>query len=674
MSGNPATRTYGRLSFQGVRPGEAAYAPRGMTGVWRIKAHPHAIMRIKDILKGADNSVAGFVAVTDTLDNARDIEMVLTRWPLEMDKATRRVLEDRCRSFRDRERALEDVLLGNGRTFGIREPIRPPMPFYEQGCTVPFQEQAAQLGLTVGSTLIGDDLGFGKTFSSILTLNADDSLPALVVCQAHLCDQWADEVADTLPWLSTHVVKSRSPFLSDGTAYDTKNPDGSTPDVLIISYSKLDGWHNVLAGLVKTVVYDEVQELRHDGTNKALAAKAISDRANRSIGLSNTPVYNYGIEAFNIINILAPGALGDESEFKREWCVLRDGKWMIEDPGAFGAFLRERGLLYARTYEDLGRYLRVGPDGLLVTGADGQSIPVPASEVAKGIPADAKWVALERPKLLTVVENVDYDTSVIDAAISDAAELARFVLSRAHVDHEKRFTAAGQLDSIVRQATGVAKALPVAAYVRMLLQTQERVVLFGWHRAVYDLWLDALADLDPVLYTGTETPKRKRKAKAVFCGGGSRVLIVSLRSGTGLDGLQHWCEDVVFGELDWSPMVMRQGEGRVARGLMRSNLVTAHYLISAGGSDPLMERLLQLKRGQAEPIMTKDGGLFQAPPVSLKRGQELAASVLSRLGEPLPTAETSTASMPPVPPRHREVVRAYRAEPEAEQTLTNTLF
>jgi hypothetical protein len=209
----------------------------------------------------------------------------------------------------------------------------------------------------------------------------------------------------------------------------------------------------------------------------------------------------------------------------------------------------------------------------------------------------------------------------------------------------------------------------------MLLQTQERVVLFGWHRAVYDLWLEALDEFNPLLYTGSETPKRKRAAKAAFCGGDSRVLIISLRSGTGLDGLQHWCEDVVIGELDWSPMVMRQGEGRVARGLMRSNLVTAHYLISAGGSDPLMERLLQLKRGQAEPIMTKDGGLFQAPPISLQRGKELAQSVLARLGEDPPNRESSPASLPPIPPRRLEVVRAYRpTTPEPEQTLTGMLF
>jgi hypothetical protein len=48
------------------------------------------------------------------------------------------------------------------------------------------------------------------------------------------------------------------------------------PDVLIIPYSKLRGWGDHLAGRVRTVIFDEVQELRRP-TAKYEAAARVAD-------------------------------------------------------------------------------------------------------------------------------------------------------------------------------------------------------------------------------------------------------------------------------------------------------------------------------------------------------------------------------------------------------------
>src|SRR3546814_17548760 len=80
--------------------------------------------------------------------------------------------------------------------------------------------------------------------------------------------------------------------------------------------------------------------------------------------------------------------------------------------------------------------------------------------------------------------------------------LAQRVLTGSFHD---RGEASRQLDIKMRQITGVAKARPVAAYVDMLLREHERVLLTGWHRDVYDIWLSKLWKYNPVLYTGTES-------------------------------------------------------------------------------------------------------------------------------------------------------------------------
>src|SRR3546814_8431517 len=82
----------------------------------------------------------------------------------------------------------------------------------------------------------------------------------------------------------------------------------------------------------------------------------------------------------------------------------------------------------------------------------------------------------------------------------------------------------------MRQITGVAKARPVAAYVDMLLREHERVLLTGWHRDVYDIWLSKLWKYNPVLYTGTESKFAKDRNQQRFCTGDSRVMIISDRS------------------------------------------------------------------------------------------------------------------------------------------------
>lgn len=70
-------------------------------------------------------------------------------------------------------------------------------------------------------------------------------------------------------------------------------------------------------------------------------------------------------------------------------------------------------------------------------------------------------------------------------------------------------------------------------------------------------------------------------------------MLMSLRSGVGLDGIQKRCSTIVFGELDWSPGIHRQCAGRLDReGQQRQ--VMAIYLCSESGSDPLIIDLLRL--------------------------------------------------------------------------------
>jgi len=86
---------------------------------------------------------------------------------------------------------------------------------------------------------------------------------------------------------------------------------------------------------------------------------------------------------------------------------------------------------------------------------------------------------------------------------------------------------------------------------------------------------------------------------------------------------------VVFGELDWSPGVHHQLTGRLDRD-GQPNQVTAIYLVTDSGTDPLMVDMLGLKSSQAEGIMNPhedDVMMMQSDDTRIKK---LAENILRR--------------------------------------------
>jgi SNF2 family DNA or RNA helicase len=246
-------------------------------------------------------------------------------------------------------------------------------------------------------------------------------------------------------------------------------------------------------------------------------------------------------------------------------------------------------------------------------------------------------VGRELPALSRSIHHIDADTDALDKIGKSAAELARIILQQGETKRGQKMSASEELSNILRQATGIAKAPYVAEFVRLLVESGEKVVLYGWHRTVYDIWLDRLKDLNPVMYTGSESVTQKEAAKAAFISGASQILIISLRSGAGLDGLQQVCRTVVFGELDWSPGVHEQCVGRIYRD-GQPDPVLAYYLLAEAGSDPIVADVLNLKKSQIDGVRDPEADLIETLEVEEGHIKRLAESFLRDRGIPLPVA------------------------------------
>lgn len=604
-------RMYGRVKIVGEE--------------FHIDMEPHVRMRFKRIFERVSKLHAGDTRLTITDQNCRELEWFTQLFPLEMAPDVAEVVSEGRWAYLRRQQTMERIRQNRyvPGTYELALPLRP------------YQNEAVDMAMASGHLLIGDDVGLGKTPQGIAVFSEPHCRPALVVTLTHLPIQWAHQIQKFLPGMRTHILRSTQVYDLEVNRHGYPMP---FPDVIICNYSKLRFWADELAGVVKTVVYDEIQELRRADSQKYSAAQGISEEAAYQVGLTATPIYNFGIEVFNVLNALCPGMLGSKEEFGREWC---GGEWgdkaRIEDPRAFGKFLREEGHMVRRTRKDVGREL-------------------PACQIV------SHWVSPDMFHLEKVSDEV--------------AEMARLLLSEGGTGLEK-MKAAGDMDYRLRRATGMSKALPVAAFVKLMIENGEKVVLFGWHRDVYEIWKTQLAEFDPGWITGSETPAQKELHKQRFIEGSGRalmkahggggqwvdydpaddmarfmkcrgtdLLIMSLRSGAGIDGLQHVCSVGVIGELDWSPGVHTQCIGRIYRDGQESP-VLIYVILTEEGSDPVMMDVCQLKKMQLDGINDPDADdLVEELQVNTDRMKVMARAYLAKRGEDVLGPEPSPSSDP----------------------------
>jgi hypothetical protein len=541
-----------------------------------IGGRPQVMVKLKRMIPAArQDNRSGHLWITATLELARDLEWFCLRYPLTPNtRESGEALARLAAKHKEGEETVARILGGD----------IPPLAADRAMGVVPREYQLTPRAMcrAQGYLLLGDDTGVGKTLSGGLMFTDPDALLGMVVAPKHLVGQWQEKLAEYFPWLNTHILRQGTPYADNQKVLLRRFQDAH---VLLTTYHKVWGWSDYLHGKVKTVIFDEAQELRTGpGTAKYDGAMRVARGARYVMELTATPVYNYGDEVHNVVSILNPDVLGTMDEFVKE-----HGGKKIRNPRALGSHLRDSGIMLVRTRKDVGR---------------------------------------ELPPVSSAVQAVDTNHRMVKDMVEQGIVAMAAKILATDTDREERWSLSGQLEMKVRHATGVAKAPYVAEFVKMLLAREQKIVLVGHHHDVYAIWQKALADYKPVLYTGQQSDTQKKAAIEAFVEGDARVFMMALRSGTGVDGLQKACSVMVFGELDWSPAQHKQIIDRLNRD-GQPDPVAVFYLLSDAGSDPPMEELLELKRRIAEPITRPDAEIVEPSPAeAMARVRALATAVL----------------------------------------------
>ena len=159
--------------------------------------------------------------------------------------------------------------------------------------------------------LLCDDMGLGKTHQAmalmvLLREQQDVKEPFIVVCPRTVISHWRNKIREYAPGLVT--VQHHGPH---------RNLEQSLKrgDVLLTSYGVL---RNDVRKLRKKnwglIVFDEIQQIKNRSTQGYQAAAAIPARM--KVGLTGTPIENSLSELKALFDLILPGYLGSEDDFR----------------------------------------------------------------------------------------------------------------------------------------------------------------------------------------------------------------------------------------------------------------------------------------------------------------------------------------------------------------------
>jgi len=502
--------------------------------------------------------------IPDNFHNVKQIQWILERYPMEiLSKSTwrRKILKSTSKKIKPKK--IEKL-----------SKVSPGKQF--KGKLLDFQKEGLDFLLkSSGNALLADEMGLGKTVQTLAYISTEkQSSPTLVIAPLVTLRNWQREIGKFMKKKSRNGRLMGQAIPSSTLIRKGKSQDIGKFDFYIINYELLEKRLVDLSKLnIKTLVCDEVQNLRSKSTKKYAAVKKLAalKSIKYRIGLSGTPIYNRGSEIWPIVDILRPGLLGSFKEFCEYFCYVNDkGKAIVLENKRES--LREelcRHVMLRRKKSDVLKELK------------------DKVRYKEFIDSDSTYYNKELDKIWKKLEEEQKEAQT---AFDKSASFHRAIQSE-------------------RQAAGVAKLPHVINFVKNIMEIDESVVVFCHHRAIHDLLHNSLSEFNPASIIGGQSDNTRQLQIDMFQEGKTKLMIAGLRAGNLGINLTR-AKYVIFAELDWSPAIHRQAEDRLHR-IGQKNTVFAYYLIGNGTLDDHVAKILVDKSYEIDTIMDKTTESFE---------------------------------------------------------------
>ena len=531
---------------------------------WKVTG-PRAVMMVSKLMPQSWYGDGPHEAIIpDSHQNVQQIKWILDRYPMEIisKSAWYRKVSSHV-SSKKKPNKIEEL-----------KRVVPKKQF--KGKLLNFQKEGLDFLLkSSGNALLADEMGLGKTVETLAYLATEkNAFPVLVIAPLVTLNNWQREIVKFLKKKSRNgrLIDNASPTSS--IIRNGKSKDLGKFDFYIINYELLNKRKEDLAKLnLKTIICDEVQNLRSKTTKKYSAVKQLAaiDSIRYRIGLSGTPIYNRGSEIWPIVDILRPGMLGSFKEFCEYFCY-------VNDKG--NAIVLENKRKSLR--EELKKYVMLRRK---------------KSDVLKELKEKVRYK-----------EFIDSDSDYYLNELNKIWQKHEEELKSAETAFAKSSSHQRAIQS-ERQAAGIAKIPHVINFVKNIMEIEESVVVFCHHRAIHQLLHESLQQFSPSSIIGGQTDNFRQEQIDRFQNGETKLMIAGLRAGNVGINLTK-ARYVIFAELDWSPAIHRQAEDRLHR-IGQKNTVFAYYLIGNGTLDDHVADILVDKAFEIDSVMDEKEESFE---------------------------------------------------------------
>ena len=546
--------------------GKLEYVLDKYSRVWSWKVTgPRAVMMVSKLMPQSWYGDGPHEAIIpDSHQNVQQIKWILDRYPMEIisKSAWYRKVSSHV-SSKKKPNKIEEL-----------KRVVPKKQF--KGKLLNFQKEGLDFLLkSSGNALLADEMGLGKTVETLAYLATEkNAFPVLVIAPLVTLNNWQREIVKFLKKKSRNgrLIDNASPTSS--IIRNGKSKDLGKFDFYIINYELLNKRKDDLAKLnLKTIICDEVQNLRSKTTKKYSAVKQLAaiDSIRYRIGLSGTPIYNRGSEIWPIVDILRPGMLGSFKEFCEYFCY-------VNDKG--NAIVLENKRKSLR--EELKKYVMLRRK---------------KSDVLKELKEKVRYK-----------EFIDSDSDYYLNELNKIWQKHEEELKSAETAFAKSSSHQRAIQS-ERQAAGIAKIPHVINFVKNIMEIEESVVVFCHHRAIHQLLHESLQQFSPSSIIGGQTDNFRQEQIDRFQNGETKLMIAGLRAGNVGINLTK-ARYVIFAELDWSPAIHRQAEDRLHR-IGQKNTVFAYYLIGNGTLDDHVADILVDKAFEIDSVMDEKEESFE---------------------------------------------------------------
>lgn len=548
----------------------------------------------------------------------------------------RKFADTNAKQILDKQAGIADefIELSLATTSDFEVPMRAGMDLFPyQRVAVEYTVKKYERGQQ--GVLDADDMGLGKTASAIGVINKMGYKKVLIICPSTLRYNWHEELHKFLVKKPTTIVYKRGEFEYTDPPGD---PDGLSvyyrqkqthpaicplADINIVNYEQLrankdESGNIILGGVTKELmdlgleflIMDEAHRVKSPDAQKTIGIKNLVREVNPKVMmLTGTPIVNRPKEALTLLQIMDKSMDNKASfwKFARRFC-----DYHTED-----LWIRQRGMVVKR---EIPKWGSSNPEELQSFLRSNYMVRRTKDMVATQLP----------PKIRTIIKG---DNST--AGFSDEIKEALKADARAAGD-EKFIQALDDLDgpvakvrfdelSKVRHLSALAKVPLVIEFVKEVLETKDKVVVFAHHKDVCRKIASELGR-EVVLYTGDERQDERELARQQFIYDPMIRVFVSTID-TGGEGLNLQIADtMVFAEFDWRPTIMNQAEDRIHRQGQLADKVNIFYVALKGTTDSrlasvLVDKMKVIK--QSVDIEPRDVGTIKTASISSKQDQEL---------------------------------------------------